>query len=54
LRLFKFIYDRSKQDGFQTIVIDHADETEEWFQDAVVEKWRGGLKLVPDSWPELG
>jgi hypothetical protein len=54
LRLFKFIYDRSKRDGFQTIVIDHADETEQWFQDAVVEKWRGGVKLVPDSWPELG
>jgi hypothetical protein len=52
LRLFKFIHDRTMQDGFQTIIIDHADEMEEWFQDAVVEKWRGGLKLVPDDWPE--
>jgi hypothetical protein len=53
LRLFKFIYDRSKEDGFQTIIIDHADESEKWFQEAIVEKWRGGLKLVPDDWPEL-
>jgi hypothetical protein len=53
LRLFKFIYERSIQDGFQTIVIDHADEPQDWFQESVIEKWRGGLKLVPDSWPEL-
>jgi hypothetical protein len=53
LRLFKFIYDRSTVDGFQTIVIDHADEIEDWFQNCVIEKWRGGLKLVPDTWPEL-
>lgn len=52
LRLFKFVYDRSKQDGIQTIIIDHADEPDPWFQDAIVEKWRGGLKLVPDTWPE--
>ena len=52
LRLFKFVSDRSKLDGFQTIIIDHADEPETWFQEAIVEKWRGGVKLVPDTWPE--
>jgi hypothetical protein len=52
LRLFKFISEHSQAGDFQTIVIDHADEAEEWFQAAVVEKWRGGLKLVPDDWPE--
>jgi Protein of unknown function (DUF3732) len=55
LRLFKFIYDRSSEGGgFQTIVVDHADEADTWFQDAVVERWRGGLKLIPDAWPEIG
>jgi hypothetical protein len=53
LRLFKFLCDRSLQDDFQIIVVDHADEPEQWFQDAIVERWRGGLKLVPDDWPEI-
>ena len=52
LRLFKFIYERTQSGGFQTIVIDHADEAEEWFQSSVVERWRGGEKLVPDKWQE--
>lgn len=52
LRLFKFIYEHSKAGNFQTIIIDHADESDQWFQDAVIEKWRGGLKLVPDEWSE--
>ena len=52
LRLFKFIGEHSASGNFQTIVIDHADEAEPWFQECVVEKWRGGLKLVPDNWPE--
>jgi hypothetical protein len=55
IRLFKFIYDRTKEGGgFQTIVIDHADESESWFQQSVLERWRGGLKLVPDDWLEQG
>lgn len=52
LRLFKFIFDHSESGGFQTLVVDHADEAEDWFQAAVVERWRGGLKLVPDGWPD--
>lgn len=51
-RLFKFIYEKSNADGFQAIVIDHADEPEEWFQKCVIEKWRDGKKLVPDEWPD--
>jgi hypothetical protein len=53
LRLFKFIYDRTAQGNFQTIVIDHADESEAWFQDAVIQRWRGGEKLVPETWADL-
>jgi hypothetical protein len=54
LRLFEFIFRRTKEGGgFQTILVDHADEPSDWFQDSVIERWRGGLKLVPDDWPEL-
>lgn len=36
---------------FQVIINEHADIAEPWYQEAVVERWRGGLKLVPDDWP---
>ena len=51
-RLFRFIQQRTAESKFQTIVIDHADEAEAWFQNAVVARWRGGDKLVPDQWIE--
>jgi hypothetical protein len=34
----------------QIIMTDHADIAEPWFQESVVERWRGGQKLVPDDW----
>jgi hypothetical protein len=34
----------------QIIVPDHANRPEEWFQQAVVENWRHGRALVPQSW----
>jgi hypothetical protein len=34
----------------QIIIMDHADLKQEWFQDRIVERWRGGKKLVPLSW----
>ena len=36
--------------GFQLIATDHADLKEKWFQDCIVERWRKGVKLVPESW----
>ena len=52
VRLFRFMYEKSEMDRpFQTIVLDHADEKEDWFQDSVIERWREGEKLVPDHWP---
>lgn len=36
--------------SLQIIVMDHADLKEEWFQDAVTERWRGGKKLIPTEW----
>lgn len=35
---------------FQIIITDHANIHEEWFQNCIVERWRGGKKLVPESW----
>jgi Protein of unknown function (DUF3732) len=52
VRLFSFLCDRAARDGFQIIIVDHADEPQDWFQDAVVERWRKGDKLVPDDWPD--
>jgi hypothetical protein len=37
--------------GLQVVITEHADINEEWYQKAIVERWRGGLKLVPDDWP---
>lgn len=51
--MFRLIFDAVKEvaPGFQVIMTEHADLTEEWYSDAVVERWRGGLKLVPGDWP---
>jgi hypothetical protein len=37
-------------EGLQVIVCDHANLPEPWFQDAVIENWRDGLKLIPEEW----
>ena len=36
--------------GFQVIVTEHADLTEDWYRDAVVERWRNGATLIPSEW----
>ncbi|MFD7645660.1 DUF3732 domain-containing protein [Kitasatospora sp. NPDC059795] len=36
--------------GLQVIVCDHVNLRDEWFQDAVVENWRGGAALIPTEW----
>ncbi|MBA5605379.1 DUF3732 domain-containing protein [Duganella sp. FT3S] len=55
-RMFKYVFDatNSISSNVQVIVIEHADIDEEWFQSAVKERWRRGLKLVPVDWPRLG
>jgi len=55
-RMFRLIYDVVEELGakFQVIVTEHADIKEDWYQAAVVERWRGGKKLVPDEWPRAG
>ncbi len=52
-RMFRLVFDAVGEvaPGFQVIVTEHADLNENWYQAAVSERWRGGLKLVPEDWP---
>jgi hypothetical protein len=54
LQLFKLIADAAAELGpqLQIIVMDHADLKQDWFQGAIVERWRRGEKLVPLSWTQ--
>lgn len=36
---------------FQLIVLDHAHLRNDWFQDSIVEEWRGENALIPYAWP---
>jgi hypothetical protein len=39
--------------GEQAIITDHASFAgEAWFDNALVEDWHTGTKLVPEDWPE--
>lgn len=55
-RMFQFIFAvvQSLDPGFQVVVTEHADINADWYQSAVVERWRGGLKFVPENWPRAG
>jgi hypothetical protein len=35
--------------ALQLIVLDHADFSDEWFQDSVVQRWRDGDALIPEE-----
>jgi hypothetical protein len=50
--IYKFIFERIKElhPEMQVIIVDHADINEKYFQDAVIEKWWDGTKLVPTDW----
>lgn len=54
-RMFKLVFDAVSKlaPRFQVIITEHADLNEPWYQSAVAEKWRGGLKLVPDDWRQI-
>ncbi|MGJ7574407.1 DUF3732 domain-containing protein [Variovorax sp. RB2P76] len=49
--LFKLVDQAAKElsPTLQIIIMDHADLKEDWFQEAVVERWRG-VKLIPPEW----
>jgi predicted nucleic acid-binding Zn-ribbon protein len=52
-RMFGLVFEVVKQltPGFQVVLTEHADLSEDWYEDAVVERWRGVSKLVPEHWP---
>ncbi|MGJ5832022.1 DUF3732 domain-containing protein [Streptomyces ossamyceticus] len=51
-QLFRLINDivRDLAPHLQVIVCDHVSLPVPWFQQAVVQNWRGGHKLIPQSW----
>ena len=51
-RLFALLseYCQSLQPTMQVIVADHVELLEGWFRDAMIERWRDGIKLVPQTW----
>ena len=53
-RMFRLIFDvvEAIAPGLQVVITEHADLNDDWYQDAVVERWRAGLKLVPSDWPD--
>lgn len=53
LSLFRLMFDACQEieTPFQLIVLDHAHLHERWFEDAIIEEWRGENALVPYDWP---
>lgn len=54
-RLFELLLKFTQEDvpGFQLIITEHANLSEQWFQDALVEKpWTKPPALVPEDWPQ--
>ena len=51
-RMFRLLYDITEElaPRFQIIVCDHANLSDQWFQDSVVHNWRDGRKLIPQDW----
>jgi Protein of unknown function (DUF3732) len=51
-RMFRIIFDfvESLEGRFQLIITEHAELKEQWYQAAIAERWRKGVKLVPVEW----
>jgi len=51
-QMYNLIFDvvESLAPNFQVIITDHADLAESRFRSAIVERWRGGQKLIPQEW----
>ena len=52
LKLYKMMFDVVAGLGgqLQIIAFDHADFSEPWFQESIIETWRDGAALIPGSW----
>jgi hypothetical protein len=56
-RLYGLVLDVvEKLEGrLQVLITDHPDFVDDpRFQAAVIERWRDGLKLIPEDWPDAG
>ncbi len=53
VRMFQFVFKVVSElaPSFQVVITEHADIREDWYQRAIVERWRGGAKLIPEEWP---
>lgn len=52
-KLYKLMYDRviAHNGQLQIIAFDHADFSEPWFKQSIVDKpWRDGTALIPQDW----
>jgi hypothetical protein len=51
-RQFMLMWDvvESLEGNLQIIVCDHANLDNDWFQDNLVDNWRGGKALIPEDW----
>ncbi len=52
LKLYKMMLDVvTELDGqLQIIAFDHADFSDPWFQESIIETWRNGAALIPREW----
>jgi hypothetical protein len=52
IRLFRLVRNVAQElsPGLQVIVTEHANIHEDWYQDAIVERWRDGAALIPQEW----
>jgi hypothetical protein len=53
-RMYRLAFEVAKalSPAFQVIITDHANIGKRWFQNCIVERWRGPKKLVPKRWAE--
>lgn len=53
VRMFRFVFEvvNELSPDLQVVMMEHADIKEDWYQAAIIERWRGGKKLVPPDWP---
>jgi hypothetical protein len=58
VRLFQMIFtavDDAAKDvsPFQVLITEHADLAEDWYQAAVIQRWREGERLIPAEWLDV-
>jgi len=55
VRMFLFVFNvvNELSPGFQVVITEHADIKEDWYQGAIIERWRGGRSSFPRSGREV-